>query len=242
MRLHPLAEQGCGILLDIEDRFAVIGPGEIGFGIGDFVAQQLAVGESLDPDHILAAADQILGIGEQFVVGADFLATDREIALARAHPGLVEQYLFGRVHVALAPGDDRIVAAGLEAAVIPVSLLAIGDAAVVLLYAAGDLGVELVLQRLGRRQQRVGIGIFGRQIGEHLGVLAAVVAQPIIGILPGRAEGRLHLMRLPGRDGWFGNCLRFGSGGQCGYAEARQEPGRSADHIPSLRIAWRRLT
>ena len=52
----------------------------------------------------------------------------------------------------------------------------------VLLHAADDFGVQPFLERQDCREPMLPIGVFRAQMGEHLRVLALVVAQPVVGI------------------------------------------------------------
>ncbi len=176
MLLHPHGEQGFRVVLDIEQSAVVIGPDHVGRNPADAVRVDLAGVEVLEADHVLAAADIVLGPGQQAVVLADFGIADVEVVLAGGHGVDVEQDLLG-IEVAggvgLLDGGGihaggiatarlhRIVLARFEAAVIPPTALAIGDAGIVLLDAADDLLVQLVLQRLQRRHHLVGIGVLG---------------------------------------------------------------------------------
>jgi len=88
-----------------------------------------------------------------------------------------------------------------------VAALAVRNGAVVLLDAADDLLVQLVLQRLQRRHHRIDVGVLGVEVRQHLGILAVVVAQPVVLVVALRAKWRLHdvwLLRRIGRGGGGG--------------------------------------
>ena len=82
-----------------------------------------------------------------------------------------------------AAGMDGVVLAGFKAGVVPVTTVARGHGAVVLLDAGDDFVVELVFQGLQRGEDGVGVGVFRVEIGEHLRVFAFVVAQPVVLVL-----------------------------------------------------------
>ncbi len=218
--LHAHGQQRFRIVLDVQHGAVVVGPDQVARAAGDHIGQHLAGGQVLEADGVLAAADIIIGPGQQLVVLADFHRADAEIALAGSHRVDVQQDFLGGLHAALAACVDRVVLAGFEAAVVPVATLARRHAGIVLLDAADDLLVKGVFQRLQRRQQLVGIGILGLQVGQHVLVPALVVAQPVIVIVAGRAERRLDHMRMLGgirRNG------RSGGGGSGGHQAGKQQ-------------------
>ena len=196
--LHAHGQQRFRIVLDVQHGAVVVGPDQVAGAAGDHVGQHLAGGQVLEADRVLAATDVIIGPGQQLVVLTHFHRADAEVALAGSHRIDVQQDFFGRVHAALAARMDRVVLAGLEAAVVPVAALTRRHAGIVLLDAADDLLVQGVFQWLQRCQQLVGIGILGLQVGQHVLVLALVVAQPVVVIAAGRAERRLDHMRVLG--------------------------------------------
>src|SRR3546814_16827434 len=80
-----------------------------------------------------------------------------------------------------------------------------------------------VLQRLERRHHPVGVGVLGLEVGQHGLVLAVVVAQPVVGVVAGGAEGRFDDVRLAGDVGGRGSLRRSG---EVGHQEAGpQESG-----------------
>ena len=213
VRLHALGEQSDGILLEVEDRPVVAGPDHAALDIGDAVREGLAGREVLHLEHILAAADGIERIGEQPVVRAHRAAGDLEEAVALGHGRLVEDHFLGCLQTALAPREDRIVGAGGEAGVVIIAALQIGDRAVVLLDVPDNLSIDLVRQRLLGGEHGVGIGVLGLEMGQHLRVFPRIVAQPVIFVVAGGAEGRLDRVRLLRGDG------RDGRGQGCGLGE-----------------------
>ena len=227
MGLHPHREQRLRIGLHVEQGLVVIGPDHVRRGVGDEVRIKLAGGQVLETDHVLAAADLVIGPGQHCVVLAHLRITDIEVTLARGHGVHVQQDFLRRLHRVLATRLHRVILAGLEARVVPVAALAIGHAGVVLLDAADDLVVEDLLQRLGRGQHGIGIGVLCIEVGEHRLVLALVVTQPVIVVVARGAERRLDLMRLPGSVGRRGIKCENGSSRQ-GHEQGshKQEGGR----------------
>ena len=221
MRHHPVTAQRDGVLGDVEQGAVVVRPHDVGLHIGDRVAQHAAGGEILDLQHILAPADDILGPCDQFIVGADLPFGQGEEAVALGHRRLVE-HQFGRGVRCAAPFDHRIIGTRGEARLIPPAIVAVGDAAVILLDVRHRFFVQPGLQRLQRGQPRIGIAVLRIRIGEHLRIFAAVIAQPVIIVLA-HAVGRRDLIGLPGR------ARRFLRGG--GDADHR----RTCHHQPHHR-------
>src|SRR5690606_8420323 len=143
--LHPHGEEGLRVVLDVEDGAVVIGPDDVGRYAADHVVEHFARLDLLDADDVLAAADVVLGPRQQAVVLADFPVADVEVVLARGHRVDVQQHLLGGVHRPQAAGVDRVVLAGLEAAVVPPAAFAVRHRAVVLLDAPDNLLVQAVL-------------------------------------------------------------------------------------------------
>ncbi|MNV20221.1 hypothetical protein D3C71_1111110 [compost metagenome] len=189
-------EQGVRIILDIEQGAVVIGPDHVGRDVLDAIRQHLTGAQVLEADHVLAAADIVLGPGQQVVVLADIGIAHVEVALALGHRVDVEQDLFRRLHAALAARLDRVVLAGFETGVIPVAAVTRGHAGIVLLDAGDDLLVQGVFQRLERGHHLIGVGVLRIQVGQHLRVFAFVVAQPVVIVAAGRAKGSLHRVRV----------------------------------------------
>jgi hypothetical protein len=93
----------------------------------------------------------------------------------------------------------RVVLPGLESGVVPPAALAVRHRAVVLLDPADDLFVQRVLQRPERRHHRIGVGVLGLEVVEHLLRLAAVVAQPVVRVAAlGAVRGADHVRLLRG--------------------------------------------
>ena len=96
MRFDALAEQRHRILLDIKDRFVIVGPDEIGFGVGNGVGCCGVGRQILYFDCVLPATDKIFGIGQQSVIGADLAGAYGKVVLPFCHLRLVEHDFFRR--------------------------------------------------------------------------------------------------------------------------------------------------
>ena len=150
----------------------------------DAVRQRRAGLEVLEAQHVLAPADRVLGVDKHPVVRSDRGRADVEEAVALGHLVGVEHELLGRIERAGLARVDRVFLAGLEARVVPVAAQAIRDGRVVLLDAADDLLVHLVLERL-----RVGghcrlVGVLGLEVADDVLVGARVVAEPVVLVGP----------------------------------------------------------
>ena len=87
VRFDAHGEQRFRILLDVEQRLVVVRPDHVGGHASIVVGIDLAGRQVLETDHVLAAADRVLGPGQQLVVLADLRIADAEIALALGHRG-----------------------------------------------------------------------------------------------------------------------------------------------------------
>jgi hypothetical protein len=190
VRAHAPTQQRHGILLDIQQRAVVVGPSHVGLGVLDHVAEQLTAGDILEADPVLAPAHDVLGIREQPVVRARFVAAELKKLLTDGEHVAVEQDEFGRVGLVRPAEDRRVLLAAAESTRIPVPAIAHRHARIVLLDAANDLAIQLVDQRLRWLQHRFGVGSLGPQMLQHLRIAARVVAQPVEGVFAGAEGGR----------------------------------------------------
>lgn len=197
MPLDAPAEQGLRVVLDVEDRPVVGGPGEVGAGAGEGVGQLRAGRQVAEAQGVLAPADGVLRPRQQGSVVADLVVADLEEVQALAQAVAVEQHLLGGVDAALAAGVDGVLAALLVAGVVPVAAVPGRHRGIVLLDAAHDLVVEAAGEVLQRRHVAVEPGVLGPEVVEHRRVLPAVVAQPVPGI-GAVAVGRGHRVRALG--------------------------------------------
>ena len=232
--LHVPGEQGVGVVFDVQQGPVVVGPDQVAGSPADRVGQGFAAVQVDEADRVLAPAIEILGPGQQPVVLADRKAADLVEVLALGQRVDVQQHLLAAEITGFvgaldrqridpigvgAAGMDGIVLAGLETAVVPPATLAVRHRAVVLLDPRDDLLVQPVLHALQRRQHRIGIGVLGLQVGQHLRVLALVVAQPVVLVAAlGAVRGgdRVRPLRRVRRRGRGGQGARFGAGGGSG--------------------------
>ncbi len=108
------------------------------------------------------------------------------------HLRLVEHYFFGGADGALFPGDDWIVRADVEAAIVVIAAIAIRYGGIVLLDAALHFVKQLFLKRLGVAHRCFHIGVFRFQMGADGGVENGCVLEhglPVIGPEPGVIVG-----------------------------------------------------
>ena len=129
---------------------------------------------------MLAPADRVVGIRQQSVVVTDFERSDVVVIEAAGLRFEIEQDLLRRVETAEASRVHRVFIAGVEPAVIEISLVSIGDRRVVLADAGDDFRVESLFQRLQPAQHCGAVIVFRTQVREHGGLGARVVAQPVI--------------------------------------------------------------
>ena len=173
---HPVAEQGHGILLDVEDARAVGVPGEVGLDVRDRVRQRLARREVLEAQRVLPPPDGVVDVGQQPVVGCYGVLTDRVVTVAPGELAGIEHHLLGRLERAGLARVDRMLAAGFVARVVPVAALPVRDGRIVLLDARHGLFVHAVCQRPGVGRHGCPVGVFRLEVSEHRLVRAGVVA------------------------------------------------------------------
>ena len=151
---------------------------------------------------ILTTGDPILRHQQITIIGTDLEA--RQLVIVSPGPTQIgiQQQLGRRLQAPLVTLIERKLAPRLIAGHIPVSLVVIGHRAVIGLLPRHHLGIELLLQLGGRRQDLVGITVLGLQIGQHLGSGTLVIAQPEIGIFAPIAV-TLQNMRFTSRNGRY---------------------------------------
>src|SRR6185436_14009153 len=197
VRAHAPAQQRHWILLDVQQRAVVVGPGDVGLGVLDHVAEQLAAGDVLEADAELAPADGIFRVREQLVVRARFVSAELKERLADGERVAVEQYGFGRARLVRPANDQLILLAADEATRIPIAAVAHRHARVVFLDATDDLAIQNIDQRLSGPQDCVRISGLGAQMRQDLWVAARVVAEPVESVLAD-AERRRNPVRERG--------------------------------------------
>ena len=175
MPFHAHGEQRDRIVLDVEHGLVVVGPGQRGGGIFEFVGQYLARGEILEVDRELTSSDHVVAIGEQLFVRADFKAGDLKEVVSCRQRRAVEHDLLGTVFAAFAR-VDRILFAFLESDVVPVILVLRRHARIVLLDAADDLVVDRIFERFVVRGHRRVVIVLRLDVAQHRRIGARVVA------------------------------------------------------------------
>ena len=207
MALHVQAEQGLRILLDVQDRLVVVGPGDIRFDVDDGILEDASARQMLEAQLVLAAADEILAKRRPFRARRDVERADLIVVPSRGASGrrplvAVQDDLLRGVPRAPMPHQDGVLLARLEAGRVPVAVLEVGDTGIIRFQARDDLPVELLPQTRGGGQRPFLVSVLGVQVGEHLRVPALVVPEPIIGVVP-LAMRRCDNVRPDGGSGWF---------------------------------------
>ncbi len=198
MPFDALAEQGFRIVFDVVQGAVIGAPYQCRRDAFDHIGMHISAGQIPDPQRVLATAHVIFDPGQKTSAGADFVTADLEIALVLRQRIAIEQDFLRRLHAALAACVDRVLAAFLVAAVIPVTLFQERHAGIVRLDPRDDLVIQRAADLGLRRQQRIGVGVLGFQIGDDRGILAAVVAQPVVRVFAAGTVRCHHLVRLGG--------------------------------------------
>ena len=154
--------------------------------------------------QILAGRD--LADAERVLPAPHRVFQERDLVLFRAHrPGadLVERLALGlpvRVYEDLLDARahasarvDRILLPGLEARVVEVVLVLVGDAGVVLLQATDELLLQLCHEPPIRSAHRLVVGVLSPEVPENVWPRARVVAEPVIGV-DAASVRRCHLV------------------------------------------------
>ncbi len=164
------------------------GEDEAAGGALDRVGQHRAGRKILQVDLVVLRSLIVGGVGEQGVVGTVLGRPNLEEGVALGQGVDVEQDLLGPVLPAGRAGVDRVLAAGLEPGVVGPGTVRIGDRGVVLLDPAAHLGQQRFLQRLGRGEQRLGVGVLRLQVPPDVGAQALGVPHhrlPVVVLHPG---------------------------------------------------------
>ena len=160
---------------------------------------ELVRSQVFEPQAILPPADDVFAERQPISVRRNFHAADLVILVRGGELVGVEQNLLGRIEFPAPARVDRVFLAGLEARVIPVSVLVPWDGRVVLLQTGDDFGEERLLERFGACAALLAIGVFRSEVGQCLGVAPLVIPQPVVRIRPVTVSG-FHDMRAHRRD------------------------------------------
>ena len=176
--------QGHGVLLGVEERFVVVGPGGASCGFRDAVFEELSGPEVLHKQGVLTAAHRVDAVHQEVVVRAHADPAHREVAVALGQGRLVQHDLLLGLHRALFAAGEGVLFAFFVAAVVPVSLVQHRHALVVLFDAPDNLIVELGLKGFGGGHDLLFVAVFRFEVGHHFRRLGI----GLLGFLLGVAE------------------------------------------------------
>jgi hypothetical protein len=126
----------------------------------------------------LAASHNVLGIGQQSIVGTDLVSTQLKEWVIRRQRVQIQQDRFGCAGSVRPAHDHRILGARREPALVPVAAIPDRHTGIILLQTGHDLAVNGIDSVPNRRKNGIRVGSFVPQVAEHLGIGASVVAQP----------------------------------------------------------------
>ena len=141
------AEQCLGIFFDVQNGPIVVGPCEVGLDVGNRSWQDLAGRQILEAQGELASADGVFAKRQPRAIRRDLQSADSIVVMTDGERVGIQQDLFGRVERALAPRKNRVFLAVLEAGVVPIPVLAIGNAGIVLFDPSDNFLVQRILER-----------------------------------------------------------------------------------------------
>ena len=247
MAVDLIGQQGLRVLAHVEQGLVVRGPDDVARGVLQGVASPLAALQVQELYPVLAPGEVILRHCQPAVVPAHFQGAQLVEVMPLGALVAVEQglHLLARHRLA---GMDAVLLARLEAGLVAIAVLDVGDGGILLGYARHHLLIEPGPQRGARCEPGRRVGILGVEIGQHLGVLALVVPQPVIVVDPG-IPMLLQVLGMLGRLGWLGGaichrhiCHRHGGliigvgSRACAERSQQQEAAGKAEHVASLAI------
>jgi hypothetical protein len=196
---HAILAQRHRVLAGVEERLVVVGPRQRSGDVGRGVGVDLAGLQVLHVEHVLIAPDGVVDPRQGLAVAGHVVRADPVVGVTRGERVAVEEDLLGGGYRAPAPAEDRLLFPALEPRVVPVAAVEGRDAGVVLLDPAAQLGEQRGLEG-GVRGQHLGrVRVLRRQVRQHLGVGAGVVAEPVVGVVAA-AVGRRHGVIAPRGD------------------------------------------
>jgi len=206
-----IGEQCLGMLAHVEHRLAVVGPYQIAGGIFQLVAGPLAALQIEELDLVLTTREEIFRHRQPAVVAAH-LQGAQGVELVPFSALVAVEHHIGVLLPDPGAGVDAVLLARLIAGLVTVAILHIGNRLILLGNASHHLFVELIAQRLGRLEHGIGIGVFSLEVGQHLGVLALVIPQPVVVVDPG-IPVFFDGMRMFGGHGRLDQGVTCGHGG-----------------------------
>ena len=169
--VNPVRTQGDGVLLGVENRAVVVGPGGAPADVGDAVFEDFSGGQILELQGVFPAADGVHAEREQVVVGANGAPTDGEVAVAFRHFIDVEHDFFLGIEAALLAAVNGVFLALLIPGVVVVAVVQQRNALVVLLDAADDFFKKGFLESFGRLQDFRFVVVLGVEVIDDSGRL-----------------------------------------------------------------------
>jgi len=178
-----------GIVDDrVENGFIVVGPDGVSGGHRDFLGIGFPGLEVLEAELVLTPGERVHAVRQDLVVGADGRPADLEIARSGGHFIAVQEDLLPALKRLGLAAEKRVIPARLETGVVPVAVFKIRDGHVRRLDPPVHLGDQLLLERLGRLQDRLGVGVLGLEVLHDLGI--GPLVQPVVLVHPGLAVDR----------------------------------------------------
>ena len=85
------SEQSHRVLLDVQQRAIVVGPGDAGFDVLDTIVEQLTGTDVANPEAVLTPPHQVHGVREQAIVRTNLVGAEIEEGLTLRELVAVEQ-------------------------------------------------------------------------------------------------------------------------------------------------------
>ncbi|MNZ62105.1 hypothetical protein D3C78_802190 [compost metagenome] len=237
-----IGQQCLGVLAHIEHRLAVVGPHQVARGVLQLVGGPGAALQIEELDLVLTAGEEVFRHRQPAVVAAHLQGPQR-IELVAFGALVAVQHQAGVFLPHLAAGVDGVLLARLIAGLVAVAVLHIGHRLVLLGDAGHHLLVELVAQRLDWLEHGLGVGVFGLEIIQHLGLLPLVVTQPVVVVdpdVPVLFQGMGVLGGHRRQDGGFAcrhDGLFIGMGtGHGDQTSQQQQPSGKDEHVASFAL------
>ena len=166
------------VLLGVEDRLVVVGPGHVAGDVGDHVAEQLAGGQDLEGDRIESPPDRVHAVSGQVLSGADLRHAHRAVLVPLGHLVDIDHDLLGRLQRALLAAEDRVLLALFDARVVVVIVPLVRRRHVGLLDARLELVKQRLFERLGMGRHCGRVLVLRLEVLDDLGIVA--LAEPVI--------------------------------------------------------------